>query len=91
MIQQLLTTITGRDQKFKIISDSDNSRSIAKALTVLLPEYNLKREDLFITSKIPTFIPHWPDLPSLADCKNGLEVKRYIKDILSTLYPANSD
>jgi len=51
----------------------NNHRSIAKALTVLLPEYNLKREDLFITSKIPTFIPHWPDWPSLADCKNGLE------------------
>ena len=54
----------------------DLSRSIAKALAALLPEYGLKREDLFITSKIPTFIPHWPDWPSLADCANGLEVKK---------------
>ena len=63
------------DRKLFFINH-DLSRSIAKALTALLPEYGLKREDLFITSKIPTFIPHWPDWPSLADCANGLEVKK---------------
>ena len=40
-------------------------------MTVLLPEYNLKREDLFITSKIPVYDPVGP---TLVNCKEGLEV-----------------
>ena len=48
-----------------------NHHSIAKALSALMPEYNLTRSDLFITTKIPTFDP---DGPSLKDCRNGLEV-----------------
>ena len=52
-----------------------NHQSIARALSALLPEYNLTRADLFITSKIPTFDPVGP---SLNDCKNGLEVFRNV-------------
>lgn len=33
-----------------------NESEISDALKVLLPKYNLKREDLFITSKLGMFI-----------------------------------
>ena len=49
-------------------------RPISKALSVLLAEHGVRREEIFLTSKIPTRAsvpsPHWP---SLADCRAGLE------------------
>jgi len=45
---------------------------MAKAFSALLPEYNLSRQDIFLTSKIPVWNPD-PEWPSLVDCHNGLE------------------
>ena len=51
----------------------NNHQSLARALAVLLPEHNLTRQDIFITSKIPVWNQD-PSWPSLADCHRGLQV-----------------
>ena len=58
-----------------------STRSIAKALKTLLPERNLSRNDIFITTKIPTdsSVHNPAEEPNLSDCKNG------VKKILSEL------
>ena len=47
-------------------------RSISAALSTLLPEYHLTREDIFLTTKIPAH-PMVAGGPSLLDCRPGLE------------------
>jgi len=58
-----------------------NHRSIAKALKTLLPERNLSRKDIFITTKIPTVtsVNNPEEEPNLSDCMNG------VKNMLSEL------
>ena len=51
----------------------NNHQSLARALAVLLPEHNLTRQDIFITSKIPVWNQD-PSWPSLTDCHRGLQV-----------------
>ena len=49
-------------------------RAISSALAVLLAEHGVSREEIFLTSKIPTrsSVPS-PDWPNLSDCRAGLE------------------
>jgi len=51
-----------------------NHRAISSALAVLLAEHGVSREEIFLTSKIPTraSVPS-PDWPNLSNCRAGLE------------------
>ena len=64
----------------------NNHQSLARALAVLLPEHNLTRQDIFITSKIPVWNQD-PSWPSLADCHRGLQVTQPLQFCSVTYEP----
>merc|ERR1711892_249286 len=75
-----------------------NHRSIAKALKTLLPQKNLSRKDIFITTKIPTVssVQNTVEEPNLGDCKHGVkkmlsELDTDYFDLLLIHSPPNSE